>query len=47
MDANPGEQSTLINGVYPEGRALSTVPLNILAALRRHSYRSIASGANG
>ena len=35
MDDNPGERSTRINGVYPEGRALSTVPPNILAALPR------------
>jgi hypothetical protein len=33
MDDNPGEFSNQINGTYPEGRPLSTVPPNILAAL--------------
>jgi hypothetical protein len=35
MDDNPGERSNRINGAYPEGRALSTVPPNILAVLPR------------
>ncbi len=33
MDDNPGEFSIRINGTYPEGKPLSTVPPNILAAL--------------
>ena len=33
MDDNPGEFSHQINGSYPEGRPLSTVPPNILAVL--------------
>jgi hypothetical protein len=32
-DDNPGELSIRINGSYPEGRPLSTVPHNILAVL--------------
>ena len=35
MDDNPGEFSNQINGTYPEGKPLSTVPPNILAALPR------------
>ena len=35
MDDNPGELSNQINGTYPEGKPLSTVPPNILAALPR------------
>ena len=35
MDDNPGEFSNQINGTYPEGRPLSTVPPNILAVLPR------------
>ena len=35
MDDNPGELSNQINGDYPEGKPLSTVPPNILAALPR------------
>ena len=35
MDDNPGERSNRINGAYPEGRALSTVPPNVLAVLPR------------
>jgi hypothetical protein len=35
MDDNPGEFSNQINGTYPEGKSLSTVPPNILAALPR------------
>ena len=35
MDDNPGELSTKINGSYPEGKPLSTVPPNILAVLPR------------
>ena len=35
MDDNPGEFSNQINGSYPDGRPLSTVPPNILAALPR------------
>ena len=33
MDDNPGELSNHINGNYPEGEPLSTVPPNILAVL--------------
>ena len=33
MDDNPGDFSVRINGTYPEGKPLSTVPANILAAL--------------
>lgn len=33
MDDNPGELSHPINGTYPRGRAFSTMPVNILAAL--------------
>ena len=35
MDDNPGELSNQINGTYPEGKPLSTVPPNILAVLPR------------
>ena len=35
MDDNPGEFSNQINGSYPDGKPLSTVPPNILAALPR------------
>ena len=35
MDDNPGEFSNQINGTYPEGKPLSTVPPNILAVLPR------------
>jgi hypothetical protein len=35
MDDNPGEVSNKINGSYPEGKPLSTVPANILAVLPR------------
>ncbi len=35
MDDNPGEFSHEINGDYPEGKPLSTVPPNILAVLPR------------
>ena len=35
MDDNPGEFSHQINGSYPEGKPLSTVPPNILAVLPR------------
>jgi len=35
MDDNPGEFSNKINGTYPEGKPLSTVPPNILAVLPR------------
>ncbi len=35
MDDNPGEFSPQINGSYPEGTPLSTVPPNILAVLPR------------
>jgi hypothetical protein len=35
MDDNPGERSNRINGAYPEGKALSTVPPNVLAVLPR------------
>jgi hypothetical protein len=35
MDDNPGELSNHINGDYPEGEPLSSVPPNILAALPR------------
>jgi hypothetical protein len=35
MDDNPGELANEINGTYPEGKPLSTVPPNILAALPR------------
>jgi hypothetical protein len=33
MDDNPGELSNHINGDYPEGEPLSTVPPNILVVL--------------
>ena len=33
MDDNPGPFSHAINGAYPKGTPLSTVPINILAAL--------------
>jgi hypothetical protein len=33
MDENPGEISVQINGNYPEGKPLSMVPPNVLAAL--------------
>jgi len=33
MDDNPGSFSHAINGAYPKGTPLSTVPINILAAL--------------
>lgn len=33
MDDNPGEFSNQINGSYPKGKPLSTVPPNILAVL--------------
>lgn len=33
MDDNPGEFHARINGTYPQGKPLSTVPANILAAL--------------
>ena len=33
MDDNPGEFSPRINGSYPEGKPLSTVPPNVLAVL--------------
>src|SRR5438876_1738256 len=35
MDDNPGEFPVQINGSYPGGKPLSTVPPNILAALPR------------
>jgi hypothetical protein len=35
MDDNPGEFSNEINGTYPEGKPLSTVPPSILAVLPR------------
>ena len=35
MDDNPGELSNHINGDYPEGKPLSTVPANVLAVLPR------------
>jgi hypothetical protein len=35
MDDNPGEFSAHINGIYPEGKPVSSVPPNILAALPR------------
>jgi hypothetical protein len=35
MDDNPGELANEINGTYPEGKPLSTVPPNILAVLPR------------
>lgn len=35
MDDNPGKFSAQINGTYPEGKPLSTVPPNILAVLPR------------
>ena len=35
MDDNPGELSNHINGDYPEGEPLSTVPPNILVVLPR------------
>jgi hypothetical protein len=35
MDDNPGELSNHINGDYPKGEPLSSVPPNILAALPR------------
>ena len=35
MDDNPGEFSNQTDGTYPEGKPLSTVPPNILAALPR------------
>ncbi len=35
MDDNPGELSHQINGNYPEGKPLSTMPPNILARLPR------------
>jgi len=35
MDDNPGEFSNRINGTYPEGKSLSTVPASILAVLPR------------
>ena len=35
MDDNPGEFSHRINGSYPEGKPLSTVPANVLALLPR------------
>jgi hypothetical protein len=35
MDDNPGEFSNQINGTYPDGKPLSTVPPNILAVLPR------------
>ncbi len=35
MDDNPGELSNHINGNYPEGEPLSTVPANILVVLPR------------
>ena len=35
IDDNPGELSNQINGDYPEGKPLSTVTPNILAALPR------------
>jgi hypothetical protein len=33
MDDNPGELLARVNGAYPEGKPLSTVPPNILAVL--------------
>ena len=33
MDDNPGDFEAQINGAYPEGKPLSTVPANILAVL--------------
>ena len=35
MDENPGEFSLHVNATYPEGKPLSTVPPNVLAALPR------------
>ena len=35
MDDNPGSFSHAINGTYPKGRPLSTVPINLLEALPR------------
>lgn len=35
MDDNPGAFSHPINGTYPKGRPLSTVPINLLEALPR------------
>jgi hypothetical protein len=33
MDDNPGEMLAPVNGFYPEGKPLSTMPPNVLAAL--------------
>src|SRR5882762_7920155 len=35
MDDNPGDFEAQINGAYPEGKPLSTVPPNMLAVLPR------------
>ena len=35
MDENPGKNSAKVNGIYPEGKPLASVPPNILAALPR------------
>jgi hypothetical protein len=35
MDDNPGSFTHAINGTYPKGRPLSTVPINLLEALPR------------
>jgi hypothetical protein len=33
MEDNPGNCAARINGTYPQGRVLSTLPPNLLAAL--------------
>ena len=35
MDDNPGKAPAQINGIYPQGKPLASVPPNILAALPR------------
>lgn len=35
MDDNPGEMLAQVNGLYPQGKPLSTMPPNILAVLPR------------
>lgn len=35
MDDNPGEMLAQVNGLYPVGKPLSTMPPNVLAALPR------------
>ena len=35
MDDNPGEMLAQVNGLYPEGKPLSTMPPNVLAVLPR------------